>query len=69
MGTGNRPPTGWSRWHWSGGYFPHAACVVALVNGLVHCAEVSEIEAENYRRKEGKELNATRTRRCRAKKP
>ncbi|MGK3982351.1 ATP-binding protein [Sorangium sp. So ce136] len=39
--------------------FPHAACVVMLVDRLVHRAEVIEIEAESYRLKGVKELNAT----------
>lgn len=44
---------------------PHAACVVTLVDRLVHRAEVIEIEAESYRLKEAKELGALRTKqRC-----
>jgi DNA replication protein DnaC len=43
--------------------FPHAACVVTLVDRLIHRAEVVEIEAESYRLKEAKELNAARTKR------
>jgi phage tail protein X len=39
-----------------GEVFPHAACVVTLVDRLVHRAEVIEIEAESYRLKEAKEL-------------
>ncbi|WP_438007380.1 ATP-binding protein [Sorangium sp. So ce321] len=34
-----------------GQVFPHAACVVTLVDRLVHRAEVIEIEAESYRLK------------------
>jgi DNA replication protein DnaC len=41
--------------------FPHAACVVTLVDRLIHCAEVIDIDAESYRLKEAKELNAART--------
>lgn len=41
--------------------FPHAACVVTLVDRLIHRAEVIEIEAESYRLKEAKELNAARS--------
>nr|AAF62879.1 putative transposase [Sorangium cellulosum] len=51
-----------------GQVFPHAACVVTLVDRLVHRAEVIEIEAESYRLKEAKELNATRTKQRRTKK-
>lgn len=52
-----------------GQVFPHAACVVTLVDRLVHRAEVIEIEAESYRLKEAKELNAARTKQRRKKKP
>ena len=45
--------------------FPHAACVVTLVDRLVHRAEVIEIEAESYRLKEAKELNAARNKKRR----
>jgi DNA replication protein DnaC len=48
--------------------FPHAACVVTLVDRLIHRAEVIDIEADSYRLKEAKELNAARTKR-RGKKP
>jgi DNA replication protein DnaC len=48
--------------------FPHAACVVTLVDRLIHRAEVIEIEAESYRLKEAKELNAARAKTRRAKK-
>nr|WP_257792805.1 MULTISPECIES: ATP-binding protein [Sorangium] len=51
-----------------GQVFPHAACVVTLVDRLVHRAEVIEIEAESYRLKEAKELSATRSKQRRAKK-
>jgi DNA replication protein DnaC len=47
--------------------FPHAACVVTLVDRLIHRAEVIDIEADSYRLKEAKELNAARTKQ-RAKK-
>jgi DNA replication protein DnaC len=36
--------------------FPHAACVVTLVDRLIHRAEVIDIEADSYRLKEAKEL-------------
>ncbi|WP_437963148.1 ATP-binding protein [Sorangium sp. So ce260] len=51
-----------------GQVFPHAACVVTLVDRLVHRAEVIEIEAESYRFKEAKELSATRSKQRRSKK-
>lgn len=51
-----------------GHVFPHAACVVTLVDRLVHRAEVIEIEAESYRLKEAKELSAARSKQRRAKK-
>ena len=47
--------------------FPHAACVVTLVDRLIHRAEVIEIDAPSYRLKEAKEHNAARAKR-RAKK-
>lgn len=51
-----------------GEVFPHAACVVTLVDRLIHRAEVIDIDAESYRLKEAKELNAARSKR-RTKKP
>ncbi len=51
-----------------GEVFPHAACVVTLVDRLIHRAEVIDIEADSYRLKEAKELNAARSKR-RSKKP
>lgn len=46
-----------------GEVFPHAACVVTLVDRLIHRAEVINIEADSYRLKEAKELDAARTKR------
>ena len=37
--------------------FPHAACVVRLVDRLIHRAEVIDIESDSYRLEEAKELN------------
>ena len=51
-----------------GEVFPHAACVVTLVDRLIHRAEVVEIDAESYRLKEAKELNAARVKQRRSKK-
>ena len=46
-----------------GEVFPHAACVVTLVDRLIHRAEVIDIDADSYRLKEAKELTAARTKR------
>jgi hypothetical protein len=46
-----------------GEVFPHAACVVTLVDRLIHRAEIIEIDADSYRLKEAKELDAARTKR------
>lgn len=43
--------------------FPHAACVVTLVDRLIHRAEVIDIEADSYRLKEAKDLTAARAKR------
>jgi DNA replication protein DnaC len=51
-----------------GEVFPHAACVVTLVDRLIHRAEVIDIEADSYRLKEAKELSAARTKQRRGKK-
>ena len=47
--TSNKSFTDW------GGVFPNASCVVALVDRLVHKAEVLKIDAESYRLKEANE--------------
>lgn len=47
--------------------FPHAACVVTLVDRLIHRAEVIEIQGESYRLKEAKEGAAERRRRRKTK--
>lgn len=49
--------------------FPRAACVVTLVGRLIHRAEVIDIEAESYRLKEAKELNAARSKQRNKKDP
>ena len=51
-----------------GEVFPHAACVVTLVDRLIHRAEVIDIEADSYRLKEAKELDAARSKRRKHKK-
>ncbi len=40
------------------GVFPNAACVVTLVDRLIHRCEVIEIDAESYRLKEAEERKA-----------
>jgi DNA replication protein DnaC len=52
-----------------GEVFPHAACVVTLVDRLIHRAEVIDIEADSYRLKEAKELSAARAKRRNRKSP
>jgi DNA replication protein DnaC len=43
-----------------GEVFPNAACVVSLVDRLMHRAEVVRIEGESYRAKEAEERDAQR---------
>ena len=47
--TTNRPFSEWNE------VFPNAACVVSLVDRLVHHSEILSIEGESYRLKEAKE--------------
>lgn len=47
--TTNRPFSEW------GEVFPNAACVVSLIDRLVHHAEISLIEGDSYRMKEARE--------------
>jgi len=54
--TTNRPFAEW------GEVFPNAACVVSLVDRLVHNAELIHIEGESYRLKETKERSEQRRR-------
>ena len=58
----NKAFTAWSE------VFPHAACIVTLVDRLIHRAEVIDIDAESYRLKEAKGLSAARTKQRRGKK-
>lgn len=46
-----------------GEVFPNAACVVSLVDRLMHRAEVVRTEGQSYRAKEAQERLAARTRR------
>lgn len=48
----NKPFAEWSQ------VFPHAACVVTLIDRLVHKAEIIDIEGDSYRLKEAKERAA-----------
>jgi DNA replication protein DnaC len=43
-----------------GEVFPNASCVVALVDRLMHQAEIVEIKGDSYRNKEAKEREARR---------
>ncbi|WP_434718501.1 IS21-like element helper ATPase IstB [Paraburkholderia sp. A1BS-2L] len=52
--TTNKPFKAWSE------VFPNAACVVSLVDRLVHRAEVIAIEGESYRVKEARERSEQR---------
>ena len=52
-----------------GEVFPNAACVVSLVDRLMHRAEVVRIEGESYRAKEAQERLAARTKQRAAKPP
>ena len=54
--TTNRPFAEWNE------VFPNAACVVSLVDRLVHRAEIIPIEGESYRLKEARERAAERKR-------
>jgi len=54
--TTNRSFTEWKE------VFPNAACVVSLVDRLVHRAEIIVIEGESYRAKEARERNEQRAR-------
>jgi IstB-like ATP binding protein len=49
--------------------FPNAACVVSLVDRLVHRADVIAIEGESYRVKEARERAEQRSRRRSAARP
>jgi DNA replication protein DnaC len=52
--TTNRP---FAEWH---EVFPNAACVVSLVDRLIHHAEILRLEGESYRHKEAQERAAAR---------
>ena len=52
--TTNRPFAEWSE------VFPSAACVVSLIDRLMHNAEVVSIEGDSYRLKEARERSTQR---------
>lgn len=52
--TTNRPFAQWSE------VFPNAACVVSLVDRLMHRAEVISVDGESYRLKEARERTEAR---------
>ncbi len=60
--TTNRPFQEW------GAVFPNAACVVTLVDRLVHKAEIVTIDAESYRHREATEIAAEKEKKRKAKK-
>jgi DNA replication protein DnaC len=61
--TTNRSFTDWKE------VFPNAACVVSLVDRLVHRAEIIGIEGESYRAKEARERAEQRAKQRRRAKP
>jgi DNA replication protein DnaC len=60
--TTNRPFGEWSE------VFPNAACVVSLVDRLVHNAEIISIEGDSYRLKEARERSEARAKKRRGAK-
>ena len=61
--TTNRPFAEWRE------VFPNAACVVSLVDRLVHNAEIVAIDGDSYRLKEARERAEQRARQRRGAKP
>jgi DNA replication protein DnaC len=61
--TTNRPFADWTQ------VFPNAACVVSLVDRLVHNAEVVPIDGDSYRLKEAQERSTQRAKQRRNAKP
>ena len=47
--------------------FPNASCVVAMIDRLVHHAEILSIKGESYRRKEAQERATAKSRKRKAK--
>jgi len=60
--TTNKPFAEWSE------VFPNAACVVSLVDRLVHNAEVIDLDGESYRNKEARERAELRAKKRKRKK-
>ena len=60
--TTNRPFAEWRD------VFPNAACVVSMVDRLMHNAEIVAIDGESYRAKEARERTEQRTKQRRGKK-
>jgi DNA replication protein DnaC len=60
--TTNRPFAEWQE------VFPNAACVVSMIDRLVHKAEIVAIDGDSYRLKEAKELSEKRAQRRRGTK-
>jgi DNA replication protein DnaC len=52
----NKPFSAWTE------VFPNAACVVTLIDRLIHRAEIVELDGESYRLKEAKERAAAKAR-------
>lgn len=63
MVTTNRPFAEWRE------VFPNAACVVSLVDRLIHNAEIVALDGESYRLKEARERSEQRARQRRGAKP
>lgn len=61
--TTNRPFAEWNE------VFPGAACVVSLIDRLLHHAEIIAIEGDSYRLKEAQERTAERAKQRRRAKP
>jgi DNA replication protein DnaC len=61
--TTNKPFAEWND------VFPNAACVVSLVDRLVHNAEVIDLDGESYRNKEAQERAEMRTKKRKRTKP
>ena len=61
--TTNRPFAEW------GEVFPNAACVVSLVDRLVHSSEIIRIDGESYRLEEAKERSEQRRKQRAARQP
>ena len=53
--TTNKPFSEWNQ------VFPSASCIVALIDRLVHRAEIVRLDGDSYRVKEAKERETRRT--------